>query len=162
MALNSMTQSPMTAGILDTVSGPRVKSRAAARREAVQWPWPLPVNSVLAVFDHPAAAFGVLESLRGAGIAPEDKWIMTGEDGASALRESFARRGALARLRSVLDNEDETVAQLMERTTRGGAAVLVRSPAARTGAVVGIVCKHGARLLRRTGRWLSVWGAHGA
>ncbi|MGD9889677.1 MAG: hypothetical protein AB7R89_22995 [Dehalococcoidia bacterium] len=157
MALNSITQFPMIAGMFDAWSGSRVAGTVEAGGQTTRWPWPLPIGSVLAVFDDPGAAFDILEPLRRAGVTADGVWIVTGTAGAAALREAFAGRGALERLRSVLGSENEILAQLAERCARGGAVVLVRSPVKRTDALAGIVSEHGARLVRRMGRWISEW-----
>ena len=162
MTLNSFTQRPMAAGILDTWTSPRATGSIQTAGTTARWPWPLPVDSVLAVFDDAAALPAVVASLRRNGVPAENLWTVAGAKGAAALHDAFTRRGTLSRLRSQFDSEDEIVAHLIERTTRGGAAILVRRSNQDRSAIADLALQHGARLIRRTGRWLSAWEARGA
>jgi hypothetical protein len=161
MALNSITLPPTTAAVLDMLSDPRVFDGIGAGRSTARWPWPLPVDSVLAVFDDAAAVPETLGSLQAAGVAAGDIWTVSGESGAGTLRTAFSQRGAIGRLRSLLGGEGEIVAHLIERCERGGAAVLVRQANNQPSIIIEIATRHGARLLRRTGRWLTEWRAPG-
>jgi hypothetical protein len=130
-------------------------------RASILWPWPLPKDSVLAIFDDSAHLPEALRSLHTAGVAADHIWTMSGKPGAAMLQATFSQRGALGRIRSLLGDEDEIVALLIDRCERGGAAVLVRPSDHRPEDIVEIAGPRGARLVRRTGRWLSQWTVPG-
>jgi hypothetical protein len=163
MQMNHIAR-PMTIG--DGVStGVRRRSTdtvRVTRRETARWPWPLPVNSLLGVFDDPAQALAAMRALveSSEGQSPA-VWMASGEDGARRLREARARLGVLARLRGLLDGEDELAAQLEEWCSRGATVLLVPASRERTADATAIVTRHGARFVRRTGRWVSAWAVRG-
>jgi hypothetical protein len=161
MTLNNLTFDTMAARAHESWSNTRAGGGIDSARASVRWPWPLPMDSVLAVFDDAADLPEALRSLHAAGVAADDIWTVAGEAGAITLQAAFTRRGTLGRLRSLLGDEDEIVAHLIGRCERGGAAVLVRSSNHQPGDAVEIATKHGARLVRRTGRWLSEWAVPG-
>jgi len=122
-----------------------------------RWPWPLPVNSVLAVFDDRAAAMNARAALTDAGIGADDMWQVSGEAGARWLRQTFSERGVPARLLSLLGDEHEIVARLEAMSLRGAAVMLVQAPRGQVRDVLEIVADHQARAVRRTGRWTTEW-----
>ena len=161
MTLNSFTLNAITVQTPECWSGPRVAGEVDAVQAAARWPWPLPMDSVLAIFDDAADLPEALIALQTVGIAAEDVWSVSGKTGAVTLQAAFSERGALGRLRSFLGGEDEIVAHLIERCERGGAALLVRTSNHQPGDVVEVSAQHGARLVRRTERWLSQWTVSG-
>jgi hypothetical protein len=161
MTLNSFTFNAMTVQTPESWSGPRVAGEVDTAQASARWPWPLPIDSVLAIFDDAADLPVALTSLHAAGIAADDIWSVSGKTGADTLQTAFSQRGTLGRLRSLLGSEDEIVAHLIERCERGGAALLVRTPNHQPIDIVEVATQHGARLVRRTGRWLSEWTVPG-
>jgi hypothetical protein len=150
---------PQTIGdVLNT--GVRRRSTGAvqvARRETTRWPWPLPVNSLLGVFDDPAQARATLRALSESNGQPLSVWMVSGEDGARRLREPRSQLGLLARLRCLLDGEDELAAQLEAWCARGATVLLVPASDQRPADATAVFTRHGARFVRRTGRWVSAW-----
>jgi hypothetical protein len=157
MALNGITHPTMKAGMLDMLSGTRVIDGIGAGRATVRWPWPLPMDSVLACFDDAAALPEALVSLHAAGVAADDIWTVSGQTGAGTLRAAFSQHGTFGRLRSLLGDEGEIAGHVIERCERGGSAVLVRQSNHQPRDIIEIAAVHGARLVRRTGRWISEW-----
>jgi hypothetical protein len=161
MTLNSFTYNVMTVRAPESWSGPRVAGGIDSVSASMRWPWPLPMNSVLAIFDDATNLPEALVSLHSAGVAADDIWTVSGQTGAATLQAAFSQRGALGRLRSLLGGEDEIVAHLIERCERGGGAVLVRLSDHQPDDITEIAGRRGARLVRRTGRWLSEWTVPG-
>jgi hypothetical protein len=65
----------------------------------------------------------------------------------------------LSRLRSALDGEDELAAHLEAWCARGGTVLLASPSRGWTGDAIEALTRHGARLVRRTGRWMFAWTA---
>lgn len=131
-----------TAGIFGTGAVARTTGTAAAlRREVGRWRWPLPAGSVLPVVDDSVSVPDVMGALADAGISGGDVWIASGEAGAGRLREAYARRGALSRRASLLDDEHEVIARLEAWCARGARVMLVRAPCGGTGEVAAAVVR---------------------
>lgn len=154
MTTNSLTVARMTGGVLDSPALARLTGVVAnARREAGRWPWPLPAGSVLAALDNRGDVLGLTDDLIEAGVDPSGISMVSGPGGARRIREGFAGRGLLSRLSGLVNDEGELVEQLEVWCARGAALVLVGTEADRMDAVAAACSRHGAHILRRTGRW---------
>ena len=122
-----------------------------------RWPWPLPVNSILAVFDDRTSALNVRAALGDAGVEVDDVWQVSGEAGARWLRQTYTRRSILARLLSLLGDEHEIVGRLGEMSLHGATITLVQAGPARMPDVLAIVTDQNARAVRLTRRWTADW-----
>jgi hypothetical protein len=140
---------------------PDVGADRGARRQAARLPWPLPVNSVLVVMDSPAQAMAALSALAEREGQVPGVWMASGEDGARRLREARSQLGVLARLWCLIDGEDELGAQVEAWCSRGATVLLVPGFHEPMADATAFFMRHGARFVRRTGRWTSAWAVRG-
>jgi hypothetical protein len=163
MAINSITSPVFTGGILSTAADQRTgRAVVGTRRESAPWPWPLPMDSLLAVFHDPASVSAAIPALGDNGAGRGEVWMLSGEGGVRQVRDAFQQHGRFARLRSLIGDEQEIAAQLETWATRGAIVILVRPPRDHLDEVAAALTQHRPRFLRRTGRWLSTWDAHPA
>jgi hypothetical protein len=159
MATNNIRVPLANTRILErTTERPGAGMVGALRREAVDWPWPLPVNSVLAAFADRPAALDAARALAQGDTMPAVR-MASGGYGARRLRKAYHGRGTLSRLRSTLDGEDELAAHLETWCVRGGTVLLASPSREWTGDSAETLTQSGARLVRRTGRWMFTWMA---
>jgi hypothetical protein len=130
-------------------------ARPATRIRDVRWRWPLPSNSVLAVFEDRATALAAISGLIRAGVEFEEIWTISGVGGAMRLRETYARSGLLARLRSTIADEAEILASLEAWCERGATVLLLRAPHTPLQRIADRCVRYDARRVRATGRWVS-------